>query len=185
MERPPGISRFTTICRLKICESPKDAAEMIKLHNLKIDSVPVHLQQSTEVQKKSIQTFVVRTFTLIIILKVWEALLPQLSYQRLLEVMMKLNYLRLLKASEPFAKKFSLAVGNLQNVVDSKVHPISIYIVMSLYEQKKRYTETVKESHHAKKVERFHIEQNPIITKKLHVGLCFCCFIFLLIYILF
>lgn len=118
-----GMNRLLNITRLKICESPADAAEMIRQHSLCIENVPVHLMME---------------------LVVWEALLPKLNYNQILQYLPFLNDNKLLKANTNFAKSLCQALGNTTLIAESKVHPLNIFLALKQHDDQKRYHESVK-----------------------------------------
>lgn len=148
----PGYKILCNILRFKLCESPKDAAEKLTLLNLTIENVPSHLLKSTHI---------------------WDALLPKLTYQQLLKYTVFLNDNNMLGQTDNFAKKFCKSLGHTGSIVDSKVHPVEVFLVMRQHETNKRYMETKKENQRQKMLKSTSkkIAQNQFLIKKLQTAM--------------
>lgn len=118
-----GMTRLLNIAKLKVCESPADAAKMISEHSLCIENVPAHLMSE---------------------IVVWEALLPRLNYIQIIQYLPFLNDHKLLKLNTPFVKSLCQALSNSTLVAESKVHPLNIFLALKQHDEQKRYHESVK-----------------------------------------
>lgn len=115
--------RVVEICKLKVNESPTDAAEIIKTHDFEMKHLPAHLICEHEV---------------------WEVLIPKLNFRELLIVFGTLHSLNMLKHSDSLSKKISTRIGDRNLIKSSNMHPLEILPVLKGYEKNERYNESVK-----------------------------------------
>ncbi|XP_059610291.1 RNA-binding protein Ro60 [Phlebotomus argentipes] len=141
--------RLLLVVEFKNLQDPVKAAEMIRTHNFPFGYLPTHMWPFRQV---------------------WEELLHKMTYPELLEAMPRLTAMKMLKPSEALAKKYCTAVGNMETLRKSKMHPISVYAFLQLYRSKRRYTETHKEMYYRKKLGVQEMEFNQHLAKKILFG---------------
>lgn len=121
-----GLKRLYTISKLKVCESPADACQMIMEHNMCIENVPVHLLHENVV---------------------WIALInaDKLSCNDIIQYLPFLNDHKMLSnVHEELPKRICMLLEDYEFVKISNIHPLNLLLALRQHEQNKRYHETVK-----------------------------------------
>ncbi|XP_001656757.2 60 kDa SS-A/Ro ribonucleoprotein homolog [Aedes aegypti] len=104
---------------------------------------------------------------------VWESLFPRMSYRDLVHAALVLQDYKLLKETDtPLSVAYGKVLNRMTSVTESKIHPIFIYQVMRLYEERQRYLNAVKESIHTNNnLALKNSKANPTVMKQFYAAL--------------
>lgn len=148
LEQPlgEGALRMKALQQFKTNESTTEAVRQIQSNRFKLNQTPAHLLERMEI---------------------WEALLPNLKLNELLDSLFTLKDLGFLNPDRPFAKKYVKAMTrNLSDI--STICPIQVFMMKRLYEKNERYLAKTKKLHYAKKMVKRGVQINEALTKQLN-----------------
>lgn len=147
-----AVQIFKDIKTFKSINTAEDACKLIKKHFYTIKLVPAQLQRAPAV---------------------WECLFPRMAYRDVIQAALVLQDYKLLKdVDSPFSTAYGNVLNRMTSVADSKVHPIYIYQIMRLFEEKQRYLNVVKEAvHTANNLSLKNATANPIVMKQFYNAL--------------
>ncbi|XP_058823838.1 RNA-binding protein RO60 [Topomyia yanbarensis] len=127
-EDSKALKIYRRIKKFKTVQVASEACTQISSHQYSIHVVPSQLHRSPAV---------------------WEALFPHMAYRDIVQAALVLQDYKLLKDNDT---QLSEAYGNVLNrvtaVSESKIHPIYVYQIMRLFEERQRYLNVVKEAVH-------------------------------------
>lgn len=141
-----GAQRLKQLQMIKTNENVDKAIESIRQHNFTLEQLPAHLLEKE---------------------KIWEALLPTLSYKTLLNHFHTLKDHGFLNRDSTFARTFVDIIGNANKLKSENICPIFLYIQKRLYEKNLRYLGAKKAEYYEKKVLKRKIEPNQLVKERL------------------
>lgn len=148
LEQPlgDGALRMKALQQYKTNESTAEAVLQIQSNHFKLNQTPAHLLERMEI---------------------WEALLPSLKLDELIDRLFTLKDLGFLNPDRKFAKKYVKALTKNTTEI-SKMNPIRMFMMKRLYEKNERYLAKTKKMHYAKKMEKRGVQINEALTKQLN-----------------
>lgn len=104
---------------------------------------------------------------------VWESLFPRLPYRDILRAAVLLQDFRLLKENDsPLSVAYGNVLNRMTSVRESRLHPIVIYRLMRLFEERQRYHNAVKEAiHTSNNLTLKNSKANPTVLKQFYAVL--------------
>lgn len=99
---------------------------------------------------------------------VWVKLFPCMPYRDLVKAALLLQDFKLLTENDsPLSVAYGHALNRMKSVTESKLHPIFIYQVMRMFEERQRYQNVVKEAvHTSNNLSLKNCKANPMVMKQ-------------------
>lgn len=145
-----GTLRMKALQQYKTNESTMLAVAQIKANRFKLNQTPAHLLERADI---------------------WEALMPHLTYNELLDNLFKLKDRGLLNPDRRVAKRYVKALSKMGRATSESppICPIRVFILKRMYEKNQRYLARTKEILYAKKMEKRSVVVNDALVMQLNV----------------
>lgn len=147
-----ALKTYNRMKEFKAVNTASQACSSIKDHKYPLQLVPAQLHRAPAV---------------------WESLFPHMSYRDIVQAALVLQDYKLLKETDtPLSTEYGKVLNRMTSVTESKVHPIFIYQVMRLFEERQRYLNAVKEAvHTTNNLALKNTKANPTVLKQFYAAL--------------